>query len=919
MDDDPERPTVRSVNCEQPPPPPPPPPAVARYFLERPLTVLMRADSTPRILQQPSQRSLTVEGDSADAAAPAVSEVSSFDDRTTVVRWETPPSPAVSPELPGPATPLAPGAAVSPPVTPPGKHGQRVSESSTEPRRPAEPYFVIYEEPGADDDLLDRPRSADPPRSLDLPVDESMVEGTAVEARRNELPIERLTLEPTRREEDAAVKPLPTLPPLVPPKERHTSRGIGGVSPPTPGVDDTPFIRYAINQITREHPGPQEGRPDTSTTVPTFPVERIIPDERQLYEPRGRERTRYWEEPAASPSRGLIFIPVGPPKHSREHPDLTYLPRILHPLSLACLALLCAGEMAALSSFALTSRRGKGLKDYDGDDGARYFTFSFLPQLLAALILLYVLAVETAITRVLPFVSMASRSGKKRSSALLMGLFPTNFILPRLSYFGAGHVVMANCFVVFWLSVLTVPLQCGLFQVKLEIVNDAYTWRWVTVEAVAWTLVALYGLLLAAAVAVVAYFFRRRTGLKWDPTSLADIVLLLRRSNSLADYRSSETFASPADFRKKLSLRSDRLGYWRTRDEDGETFYAIGEEGAPIRTYSIHNGKVTKIPPARQYSESSGYDVEGQAPVASATIVSLQDKIYSPTVRYRFVPWFLRRPFVVAWIAVASGLLLAFIVVSFVNSALLRGFRPALMSAPNPLGFSPTGFLYSFVPSLIGLALFLFWQSIDMRFRALEPFARLASPQGTTASESLLLEYTSQAPVEVTVHALAAGHYKVAWLSFVGLLSVAYPIIGGGLFWAVYFPDTREVRVITSMPALYALVVLLLVYALSLLAIWPGQRRHLPHDVTTLAELISFVYQSPLVTDPAFRDPKSKTDMVTRLVSVIPGGPEPAKYAFGVFKGRDGREHLGIDRLRRPGSDMIVTTGKITGRPPRAR
>ena len=31
------------------------------------------------------------------------------------------------------------------------------------------------------------------------------------------------------------------------------------------------------------------------------------------------------------------------------------------------------------------------------------------------------------------------------------------------------------------------------------------------------------------------------------------------------------------------------------------------------------------------------------------------------------------------------------------------------------------------------------------------------------------------------------------------------------------------------------------------------------------------------------------------------------RYAFGIFVGRDGKEHLGIDRLQRPGSrEMLV-------------
>ena len=611
----------------------------------------------------------------------------------------------------------------------------------------------------------------------------------------------------------------------------------------------------------------------------------------------------------------MTFVPVEPPRNSEQHPDLTYLPPMLHPLAVATLALFCLLEIGGLISCVLYSQRHSGLSTYDGDGGGRYFAFEFLPQMLASLILLYVFSLDTAIVRIMPFVSMASRSGAKRSNALLMDLFPTDFIIPRWTYFKSGHFAIGSCFIVFWVSLFTIPLQSSLFQTRLVVIDGQYIWRWVTVESVAWTLVVLYILLMLAAVTVIAYFYKRRSGVKWDPTSIADIVVMLQRSNSMADYRASETFASLNDFRKKLTLRSDRLGYWRARDDAEETFYAIGEEGAPVRTYLLQGGKVTRIPPARQPSDSSGhasnYDLEGQHPVASSTVMSLQSKIYSPAVRYRHVPWFLRPVVLISWIVMAFLLLLAFLVVSFVNRALQRGFLPLLASTPDKRGFSPDGFLYSFIPSFIGLMLCLLWQSVDMRFRALQPFAKLASPEGTTADRSLLLEYTSHLPVQITLLAAAAKDYKVAWISFISLLSFTFPIIGGGLFWAIYFSSTGSVRMVTNMPGLYVLITFLVIYALSLLAIWPGQKRHLPHDIRTLAELTSFVYQSPLLADAEFRDPKSKIDLVTRLLGVPSREREPAKYAFGVFKGRDGKEHLGVDRLLRPESDMIVTTGRI--------
>ncbi|KAI9800721.1 MAG: hypothetical protein M1833_003137 [Piccolia ochrophora] len=686
------------------------------------------------------------------------------------------------------------------------------------------------------------------------------------------------------------------------------------ISPPTPGSDDTPYIRYAIEQITRDSetdPGPS--RLGAASAELTYPIPATIPPTGYGYVPEEKYKSPMSDiekNPNLHPIPE-IYIPVDPPKDSLQYHNLRYLPLMLRPLTLAFVLLLCLSMLAALVFCVLWSRAHNGMWTYDGPDGKRYFVFGYLPQILASLVILPIFSIQTAMIRVLPFTSMASRSAKSRSAALMWSLRPASFAYPQLQYLRGGNFVLSACFLVFWLSLLSIPLQSSLFQARLLNVQGSPQWRWVTVEPVAWALVVLYAILAFALILVVVYFFRRRTGLKWDPTTLADVFALLQRSNSLADYASSETFESKSEFNDRLAVRSDRLGYWKTRDNPVDVFYAVGEEGAPTRTYSVEHGKVRKRDRQQFEEEPTDFDAEAQQAVGSPSKETLRSNIHSPAVRYRFVPWFLRDTFVVAWLVMALVLLIAFLVVSFVNRAVQRGFHPLLTATPDDIGFSSPGFLYSFVPSMIGLGLFLCWQSIDMYFRALQPFANLSNPRGASAEDSLLLDYTSCLPVAVTVRAAINGHWKVAWISFVGLISLTFPILGGGLFWAIYFPGTKEVRMTARMPGFYTLVAFLAIYTLSFLVVWPRWKRYLPHDSKSLAEIISFVHQSPLLYDPPFRDPKSKTDLVTRLLGVWPGEMDKAKYAFGIYCGVDGKEHLGINRWRRPGSQTLVTTGRI--------
>ncbi len=603
-----------------------------------------------------------------------------------------------------------------------------------------------------------------------------------------------------------------------------------------------------------------------------------------------------------------VYIPADPPP-SPQYPSLTFVPFLLQPLALSLLIFICLLMITALAFSAVWSQKHNGLLAYNGDHGSAFFLFRFLPQLLGAVILLSLFMIDAAVHRILPFTVMSSNDARTRSTASFMKLFPTHLLIPKISYFKEGQPLIGCVSVVFFLAIFTIPLLSSVYGPPSPYIDGQASGSWVAVTPVAWTLVAIYALLVLSLLALAVYF-RRETGLKWDPRSLADVLVLLQRSNNLNDYNASETFSSTDVFRAKLASRSDRLGYWKTSDRPQTVFYAIGEEGTATRRYSIQYGKVKGKPSPPIKRDSYGYDIENQRPIQASTVESLQANIHAPSVRYRHVPWFLRDTFVIAWIVIVILLLIAFLVVSFQRHAVSRGFPPLLSATAGSNGFSSASFLYSFIPSLLGLFLFLTWQSIDMHYRNVQPFANLASPRGTSVEKSLLLDYPACFPLEITVRAFAEGHYKVGYISLISLLSLILPILGGGIFYPKYNITTQQVLIVAHLPAFYTLIVFLIIYAFSFLLIFPGRKRYLPHGITTLAEVISFVYQSPLLDDAAFRQPRSKTDLVTRLLNAPRGEGSKAKYAFGIYRGRDGEEHLGVDRLQRPGSgEMLITTG----------
>ena len=141
-------------------------------------------------------------------------------------------------------------------------------------------------------------------------------------------------------------------------------------------------------------------------------------------------------------------------------------------------------------------------------------------------------------------------------------------------------------------------------------------------------------------------------------------------------------------------------------------------------------------------------------------------------------------------------------------------------------------------------------------------------------------------------------------ISLLSFLFILLPVLAGGLFFPLTTPS-HEVRMIPNMPSFYIILAILVLYLIGLLILIPNRHQmHLPHGVDCLAEIFSFLYSSGILDDAAFRAPQSKADLVTRLMAVYTGGQE-SRFAFGVFRGRNGLQCLGIEKLGRRGAQEV--------------
>ncbi|KAK1060417.1 hypothetical protein LTR74_011858 [Friedmanniomyces endolithicus] len=801
----------------------------------------------------------------------------------------------------------------------------------------------------------------------------------------------------------------------------------------SPPVDDTPFIRFALEQLTRdeevrgsrryrglgsgfgdEYPylvpggvgGPTatgreeedpaaeaefastmersgslsaeqqqwRGPPEAAPTLPVFDYIGQEAEQKPFFaQPPPRNPNRVSELPAEpvqpyrqqrlyqqpppdlDSSDDTRFLPVAPT--TPLNAPLTFLPATLRPTLLIPFLLLLLAFLACLLFCAIYSLLHPGIWAYGSFGDARYFLFEYLPTLLGVILFFWTIQIEVAVYRIAPFIAMASpsSSSRAREAGARLPMVPGGFVLPYFGHFGAGQGVVGFFVVVAWLQLWTIPLLASAFNVYFDGAPGTGRWMWIATQGAIWAVIALYLLLSVAVVMLLVWlgFGKKTTGLKWDPRSLADLIVLLERSNAL-DSAEAEGGEEPA-----------MLGYWRTNARPNEVFHTFGVAGKPARRYGVQDGRIQEksplqMPVSRFSTDQAAPDLESgdheqrhsrEKMLPKPTDESFDD---NRAGRHRSaLPWFLRPSLAALWAIIALVLLVAFLVVSYLPRTRVSGaFAPDVPAPVNTKGFSATNFLYSFLPALLGTLCLLFWLDVEYAYRRLQPYNALANNggngnggevgEGELVERSLLLAYPALPPGLATASPLANAHWRLALLSFLSLLAAALPVLGGGVFWAQFYVPTQKTRISAHMPAYYALTVFATLYALAWLAVFPGKgmRRACEmlggNRVSSFADVVALVRRSRVLDDVAFRAPVSKTGLVTRLlgaesgqgiarneeagvskVSVVAdsvrgfgrarqaagegglaGGMGVPRFGLGSFVDRDGGGHFGIDRVR---------------------
>ncbi|KAL1840854.1 hypothetical protein VTJ49DRAFT_7697 [Mycothermus thermophilus] len=716
----------------------------------------------------------------------------------------------------------------------------------------------------------------------------------------------------------------------------------------TPGVDNTPYIQYAIEALTRgrdtdsglpdpssgsgssssglilnpnpamvpsSSPGQQQQRPPPAGTLPSRPVAAhppatepaqpdpnaqplplpVIPGPRESA--HSLAETLLKKGPRPQPHEWRPVSDDELVSNGRALPPLTFRPWPLRPLPLFGLMTVCVLMIGALIFCAVFSHLRQGLAPWGGLYGGFYFVFRFLPQLVAAGVLLYAQFVVATMLRTLPFARLAAETPEEREGALFQDMYPS-FLWPRLVGPWKAWVPV----IVTWLMSFTVPLQSSLFTVILV----DQTWTWATVQGVAWTLVALYLALLASTVLVWRYWAGiENTGLVWDPRSLADVAALVSETNTAEDYRGTQLARSRDGIRFALRRRTaDRLCYWTWKDGRHGIWHTLGSPMdepnlMPLRGLTAAGGeRMQRFDEKKKAAGPAGVPLLHNNPDADHSRDPDHDIEHAARAPRPYLPFPFRTSPLLWFVLIALAIVIAIFVATFHPATRLSaGFPPQIPAAPRPGAFSPADFVFSFVPSLIGVFVFLAFQSLDLHLRILQPWASLSDPRGAPAHQSILADYAACAPGQVTLHALRNRHWHVAAVSLLSALFVLIPVLAGGCFMALTVTGGNiagakegEVRMYANTPAYGILLGLLVLYVAGLAALLPRRAAmRMPHPVTCLAEVVGYLVAAEMREEPAFKRCVARSELTARL-GVGKGLPSESQswWAFGFGDGVGG-------------------------------
>ncbi|KAF8542613.1 hypothetical protein BDD12DRAFT_876013 [Trichophaea hybrida] len=548
-------------------------------------------------------------------------------------------------------------------------------------------------------------------------------------------------------------------------------------------------------------------------------------------------------------------------------------------LLLAFFFVICIGGLSALF---VASGRHNGLVDQRAvsELSPTAFAIRFLPPAVGTISTLTMATVLTEVARLTPYITMASATNDVAYRSIFANYFPygspfgevtrrRHFTLLTLQW----AAIIFQGFVTPLKSILFTQISAGGNKTpqselgKLLADNSQAQDQRVRVANVVAVILILIYAVGALGLCFTAFRLRNKeTGLRWNVDSIADMIVLLRHSNALKPFQYLDwERISKNEFAELLWNQHLRLGYWKTANNI--YVHTIGTEEEQELVHSNPG----------------------------------EDRFSNDHKEYRYAkrPWHAKR-LTRAILSIFSFTVLVALILALKRGAVETGFSPGVSMEPIringiSINVTPAGLLWNFVPVLIAASVSRVWIIIDLFFRITQPFVSLSRP--TLPEYSILLNYPTMPPVYVSIKACMNGHWKLAWVSAVSLLTRLLPVLVGGVFTVEDKHQVGEYRLYPQKTAFISIILLFILYSITCIMLWlPGTSRKMPRNLFTIADTISLLHRSKMLDDPEFGDLSSKEDLAAKLRL------SRHLYAYGFTADN----HLTVDRVERVNTEGVV-------------
>ncbi len=225
-------------------------------------------------------------------------------------------------------------------------------------------------------------------------------------------------------------------------------------------------------------------------------------------------------------------------------------------------------DVACLVGLLLVVYKADSHNQYHTAYGNMHLVVRYVPTTVGTLTLVIFRSMRDTFARIQPYISMSNHPNALGSRGTkTIGAF----YLPRL-FWGKKKPLLHPRhqdwlrWAMFWGGLMAAQItgyKAALFSASST--SDG-TWIITVHNSMAFVIISLYSIVIVLTVMILIRMTTNKTGLRWDPITIADQLALFHGSNILSIFRALEQQNSEKAF-DLLAERWFRLGYWKRSND----------------------------------------------------------------------------------------------------------------------------------------------------------------------------------------------------------------------------------------------------------------------------------------------------------------------------------------------------------------